>query len=280
MLECLIESTKEVLKFMYSRRLKRVFRRDGRSLIAAFDHGLTEGPAKGMEAPKKTLAEIVAGGADAILTSFGIATRFADEIASLGLILRLDVGGTKIGKMGPGSQFFRVEDALRIGADAVAMSAFPGTPQEAATLQALAVVISEAHAWGLPVMAEMQPGGFDAGPESNTTENVAISARIAAELGADWVKVPFTDEFNRVVETCFVPVVMLGGTKTNNERTLFEIVWRAMKGGASGVAIGRNIFQAKYPTAITASLAAIIHDGASVDAACSLYQSASARTSA
>jgi class I fructose-bisphosphate aldolase len=279
MLECLIKSTKEVLIIMYSRRLKRVFRRDGRSLIVAFDHGLTEGPAKGLEVPEKTLSEIVAGGADAILTSYGIATRFADEIASLGLILRLDVGGTKIGKMGPGTQYFRIEDALRIGADAVAMSAFPGTPQEAATLQALAAVISEAHAWGLPVMAEMQPGGFDAGPESATTENVAISARIAAELGADWVKVPFTDDFNRVTETCFVPVVMLGGVKTNHERTLLEVVGRAMKEGASGVAIGRNIFQAEDPDGITQGLAAIIHEGASVDAAYSLYQRALARSS-
>lgn len=265
---------------MFSRRLKRVFRRDGRSLIAAFDHGLTEGPAKGMETPGKSLAEIVAGGADAILTSYGIATHFADEIAPLGLILRLDVGGTKIGTMGPGSQFFRVEDALRIGADAVAVSAFPGTPHEAATLQALAAVISEAHAWGLPVMAEMQPGGFDAGPESTTTENVAISARIAAELGADWVKVPYSDEFNRVVETCYVPVVVLGGVKTTHERTLFEVVRRAMKEGASGVAIGRNIFQAEGPEGITTGLAAIIHDDASVDAACSLYQRALARSSA
>ena len=99
---------------MFTRRLKRIFQTDGRTLIVAFDHGLTEGPAQGMEAPAGILAKLAASGADAILTSYGIATRFADEIAGLGLILRLDVGGTKLGKMGPGSQYFQVEDALRV----------------------------------------------------------------------------------------------------------------------------------------------------------------------
>ena len=115
---------------MFTRRLKRIFKDDGQTLIVAFDHGLTEGPAKGMEAPAETLTRLVTGGADAILTSYGIATRFAAEIAELGLILRLDVGGTKLGKRCPGSQYFQVEDALRIGADAVAVSAFPGTLEE------------------------------------------------------------------------------------------------------------------------------------------------------
>jgi class I fructose-bisphosphate aldolase len=146
---------------MTTRRFNRIFRPDGRVLIVAFDHGLIDGPAQGMEQPADTLAKIVAGGADAILTSFGVATRFAEEIARLGLILRLDGGGTRLGVMGGSSgQFYTIEDALRLGADAVAVSAFPGSPKEEATLKMLAQVIREAHAWGLPVMAEMVPGGF------------------------------------------------------------------------------------------------------------------------
>ncbi|HEY3343553.1 MAG TPA: hypothetical protein VGJ97_01420 [Anaerolineaceae bacterium] len=244
---------------MFARRLSRIFRQDHRALIVAFDHGLTEGPARGMEHPGEVLTKIAAGGADAILTSYGVATRFEREIASLGLILRLDLGGTKIGKMGPGKQAFQLEQALRLGADAVAISAFPGTPEEADTLRMLAGVIAEAHSWGVPVMAEMQPGGFDAGPNFFTTENVAISARIAAELGADWVKVPYTTEFNRVVEHCYVPVVILGGAKANHERMLLESAQGAIEAGAAGVAVGRNIFQAYDPAVTTAALAAIIH---------------------
>ncbi len=180
---------------MKSRRLSRIFRPDGRVMIAAFDHGLIDGPIKGIEHPGETLTKIVAGGADAVLTSFGVAARFVEELAGVGLILRLDGGGTKLGKMGPGAQFHTVEAALRLGADAVVVSAFPGAAHEMDTLHTLATIIDEAHAWGLPVMAEMQPGGFDSGPEFCTAENVALSARVAAELGADWVKIPYAPEF-------------------------------------------------------------------------------------
>jgi len=225
-----------------------------------------------MERPAETLAKIVAGGADAILTSYGAATRFAREIAPLGLILRLDGGGTKLGKMGPGSQFYTVQDALRLGADAVAVSAFPGSPQEETTLHTLATVIGEAHAWGLPVMGEMVPGGFDSGPEYRTAESIAIAARVAAELGADWVKIPYADGFDRVVETCYVPAVILGGARKGSERAMLETIRHALDAGAAGVAIGRNIFQADDPAAMTAAVAAIVHKGAAVDEAMTILE--------
>lgn len=256
---------------MFTRRLKRIFKGDGQALIVAFDHGLTEGAAKGMEAPADVLKKLVAAGADAILTGYGLATRFAAEIAQLGLILRLDVGGTKLGKMGPGSQYFQVEDALRIGADAVAVSAFPGTLEEKETMKMLAKVIMEAHRWGLPVMAEMQPGGFDAGPEFCTPEIIGLSARIAAEFGADWVKIPYTKQFQQVMQTCYVPAVMLGGVKVNDQRRLFENVWEAKQAGSAGIAIGRNIFQADDPGAVVKALNAILHHNANIDEACVVY---------
>ena len=252
---------------MTSRRLHHIFRPDGRALIVAFDHGLIDGPIPGLERPGETLAQIVAAGADAGLTSFGVAARFTRELAPVGLILRLDGGGTKLGKIGPGAQFHTVEAALRLGADAVVVSAFPGAAHEEATLHTLAAVIDEAHAWGLPVMAEMQPGGFDAGPEFTTTENVALSARVAAELGADWVKAPYAPDFGRVVAACYAPVVMLGGAKKNSERTMLENIKQAVAAGGAGVAIGRNIFQADDPGRMTAAVAAIVHGGASVDEA-------------
>jgi DhnA family fructose-bisphosphate aldolase class Ia len=253
---------------MTTRRLHHIFQPDGRALIVAFDHGLIDGPAKGMEQPATTLAKIVAGGADAILTSYGLATRFAKEIASLGLILRLDGGGTKLGVMGGSSgQFYTIEDALRLGADAVAVSAFPGSPKEEATLKVLAEVIGQAHAWGLPVMAEMVPGGFDSGPEFRTAESIAISARVAAELGADWVKIPYADGFARVTSTCYVPAVMLGGAKKGSERQMLETIKAALAAGAAGVAVGRNIFQADDPAKMTAAIAGLIHQHATVDEA-------------
>ncbi len=255
---------------MLTRRLRRIFRPDGRAFIVAIDHGMTEGPVKGLETPAAALAAIVAGGADAVLAGYGLARRYAEALAPVGLILRLDGGSTSIGQLTPAGGFYTVADALRLGADAVAVSAFPGTPQEEVSLRHLAAVVGEAHSWGLPVLGEMQPGGFDSGPEYHTAEKVAIAARVAAELGADWLKMPYAEGYEHVVRTSFVPVVMLGGVKAGDERILLETIHTALAAGAAGVAIGRNIFQARNPAAMTAAVAAIIHQGASVDEALAL----------
>ena len=255
------------------RRMNRIFRpgRDsqpGRALIVAMDHGLLDGPCQGLEDPGQTIAKAVEGGADAILTSYGVARRFARELAPIGLILRVDGGSTSLGTSGgPGALFYGVEEALRLGADAVGVTAFPGSPQEMETLESLASIISKAHAWGLPVMAEMVPGGFDSAPEYRTQASISLSSRVAAELGADFVKTPYTAGFAAVTGTCYVPVVILGGAKRGNERDMLVDIKAAMDAGGAGVAIGRNIFQADDPAAMTAAVAAILHDGASVDEA-------------
>lgn len=256
---------------MFTRRLNHIFKEDGRSFIVAFDHGLIDGPAKGMEQPARTLEKIVNGGADAILTSYGTAERFAKEISSLGLILRMDGGGTKLGKMSVGSQFFDIEDALRIGADAVAISAFPGSPDEEDSLRTLAKVVGEAHLWGIPVMGEMVPGGFDSPDHMRTAESIAIAARIGAELGSNWVKIPYADGFESVVTSCYVPAVILGGAKKGDEREMLVKIRAALDVGANGVAIGRNIFQADDPESMTNAIAALIHENISVNEAMKMF---------
>ena len=254
-----------------NRRLGRIFRPSGRALIVAMDHGLLDGPCLGLEDPAETITKIAAGGADAVLTSYGIARRFARQLAPLGLILRVDGGATSLGPAGgPPSLFYRIEDALRLGADAIALNGFPGAPHEAASLENIAQAVGLAHPWGLPVMAEMVPGGFDSPPEWRTVDNVALAVRVAAELGADFVKTPYAAGFERVVQTSYVPVVILGGAKRGNERAMLTDIKTAVDGGASGVAIGRNIFQAVDPAAMTAAVAAILHEGASVDEAAAM----------
>jgi fructose-bisphosphate aldolase, class I len=251
-----------------TRRLKHVFASDGKALIVAMDHGLMDGPCKGLEQPAKTIEKVVAGGADAVLTSYGLARRFASELAGIGLILRADGGSTSLGKKGgPGLIFFSIEEALRLGADALAISAFPGADNEAETLQNLAVLAGDAHGWGLPVLGEMVPGGFDSPPEKRTTEAVALAARVGSELGADFVKIPYVGRFEAVISTSYVPVVILGGAKRGKERDMLADIKAAMDAGTSGVAIGRNIWQAENPAAMTAAVAAIVHRNATVDEA-------------
>jgi DhnA family fructose-bisphosphate aldolase class Ia len=255
--------------------MNRIFRPDGRALIVALDHGLLDGPCPGLEKPAETIAKIVAGGADAILTSYGIAQRFAKELAPLGLILRGDGAATNLGKQSDGpssSLFFKVEEALRLGADALAVTALPGSAKEEPTLENLATMVGAAHRWGVPVLGEMVPGGFDSGPEYRTQENIAMSARIGVELGADFIKTPYAPGFEAVTDTCFRPVVILGGSKRGSERDMLVDIKAAIDAGGAGVAIGRNIFQADDPVAMTAAVAAILHQGVSVDEAMTILE--------
>ncbi len=256
---------------MVTRRLNRIFQPDGRALIVACDHGMISGPDKGLENMEQTLTQVIAGGVDAVMASYGTATRFAKKLAQVGLVLRIDGAGTRLSPTpGPGAQFYTVEDALRLGADALCVSAFPASPLEESTLEMLARVICQAHAWGIPVMAEMVPGGFDSGPEFRTVETVSLAARVAAELGADWVKIPYVEGFRRVVESCYVPVVVLGGPAKAGPRPTLEMTKTALEAGAVGGTIGRNIWQADNPTQMAAALAGIIHRGLTVDEALAL----------
>ena len=250
-----------------TRRINRIIKSDGRTLIVAMDHSLIAGSCKGLRNPGETIAKVIEGGADAVLTSYGIAKNFSRELAPVALIVRVDGGTTKLGSGdGPDTPFFGVEEALRLGAEAIAVCAYPGSPVEKKTLETLARTVSKAHAWGLPVVAEMLPGGLDV-PEARTTENIALSSRVGAELGADMIKTPYVSNFEAVTSACYVPVVVLGGSRRATELEILSDVKAAVDAGAAGVAIGRNIFQAEDPTRMTAAFAAILHLGASVEEA-------------
>jgi class I fructose-bisphosphate aldolase/fructose-bisphosphate aldolase/2-amino-3,7-dideoxy-D-threo-hept-6-ulosonate synthase len=257
----------------YNRRLDHIFRANGRALIVAMDHGLLDGPKRGLENAGETIQKVIEGGADAILTSYGVARKYARELAGCGLILRADGGATSLSKNpGPGALMLSVDQGLRVDADALAVSAFPGSAQEQSSLENLSGVISAAHDWNLPVMGEMVPGGFDSPPEMRTTDNIALAARVGAEMGADWIKCPYAPNMERVTRTCFVPVVILGGAKRGAEEDMLAEIKRAVEEGVCGVAIGRNIWQFEDPAAMTRAVAAVLHDGASVQAAMKLLR--------
>src|SRR5690349_19959135 len=197
---------------MTTRRLHHIFKADGKTLIVAMDHAVLDGPMKGLEHPGETIKRIIAGGADAVLTTYGVARAFAKELAPLGLILRADGGSTGLGQgKGPSSIQFTVESALRVGADALAVCAYPGSPHEENSLLSLARIVEAAHAWGMLVMAEMVAGGFDSGPEFRTLKSINAAARIGAEMGADIIKCPYVEGFEEVICTTYAPVVILGG---------------------------------------------------------------------
>jgi len=245
------------------RRMKRLFRDDDRTLIVAMDHaGFMDKPMKGMENPDTAIRKVVAGGADAIMTTYGTAQRCADAVGNAGLLLSVDTNVDTVAHA--------VEQALRLGADGVKCMVYPWMDSAPDTILHSACLASECEKWGMPFLAETVPGGFFGGDDMKTPEKIAAGARVGAETGADYIKTFYTgdpESFRLVVNNSNVPVVILGGDKMDTDRDLLETVRGAMEGGAVGVAMGRNIWSHSDPQAITAAIAAVIHDDAGVDSA-------------
>jgi DhnA family fructose-bisphosphate aldolase class Ia len=241
------------------RRMHHIFARDRRAVVVAMD-GAREGPAPGLERPADAVARVVAGGVDAIMTTFGMARAVADVLGGTGLILALDSEGP-IADYG-------VEQALRLGADAVELKVFPGNPNETklADLRRLAAHCTE---WGMPLLAEPIPVSFQE-TNAHTVENVAKAARIGAEAGADFVKVHYVGPvaaYRQVTGACYVPVLVLGGPAKNDPRDALQMAADAIEAGAHGIVFGRNIVSHPRPDRMAAALGEIIHGGATVDAA-------------
>ena len=254
---------------MKSSRLRRIFAPDGRTVIVALDHTAYFGPMRGLEYPSDVLQAIVEAGADAVLTTPGIAARFGDRLGRVGLILRADGGSSQRDPQPAGlRQIVSVERALRLGADALACMGMIGFPDESASLRVLTDLVDECSRWGLLVLAEMLVNGRDGGKP--TAEDVAFAARVGADLGADIIKTNYigpADAYRAAIASCYVPLVVLGGEKAAADRAVLESVASALEAGAAGVAIGRNVWQHTDPAGMTRALVALVHGGESVDEA-------------
>jgi DhnA family fructose-bisphosphate aldolase class Ia len=252
-------------------RMNRIFRENGKTLIMAMDHAAQFGMIGGLEKPGEILRQVRSGGADAVLTTYGVAKQFVDEIGDMALILRVDGGVSSLAReRAPMQLLYGVEDALRLGADAVGCMGMPGSQFESEMLPYLSDLVAECAGWNMPVMAEMLPGGFENPKEMWTTENIGHACRIGAEHGVDFIKTSYSGDpegFCRILDQVYIPVVVLGGTKSDDPRDVLEVIYNSMQAGASGVAVGRNISQYREPDKMTAAIAAIIHEDATVDAA-------------
>lgn len=255
-------------------RWRNIFQPDGKTVIFAMDHAAAFGMMEHLEHPGETIRKVREGGADAILTTFGVCSQFMEEIGNMGIILRCDGGGSRFAREpGPMKLIYDVYDALRIGADAVGVMGMPGSQYESETLPYLSELVSQATEWNMPVMAETLPAGFENPAQWWTPENIGHACRIGAELGVDFVKTEYTgdiESFRRIVDQVYVPIVVLGGSKSPDPRDLLTKIHDAMQAGARGVAVGRNISQHPAPDRMTAAIVAIVHKNASVDDAVKL----------
>ncbi|MEM2514540.1 MAG: fructose-bisphosphate aldolase [Candidatus Bathyarchaeia archaeon] len=240
-------------------RLGKIFREDGRTFIVAMDHGMF-GPIKGLEEPVETIKKVIAGKPDAIMTNLGIIKRYARELSALpSVILTIPLDAPIIPY---------IEEAVKLGVDAIKIGIFAPL-SEREKYRIISPVSLACERWGMPLLAEVVPVNSK-GSVIHDTEEIKKAARIAAELGADFVKIAYTgslETFKEVIRTCPVPVTILGGAKMETEKDVLEMAKNAIDAGGAGVAFGRNIWQHENPTAMVKAIRKIIHENATVEEA-------------
>lgn len=249
-------------------RLAGILRPDtGRCLMLAVDHGYFQGPTSGLEEPGKTIAPLLPY-ADALMLTRGVLRACVDPADRTPIVLRVS-GGTSILKEDLSDEEITVsmEDAIRLNASAVTLSIFVGSPHEKRTLENLARLCDEGQRYGVPVLAVTAVGKEMA----RDARYLGLACRIAAELGAHFVKTYWCQEFERVVRGCPVPIVIAGGKKVE-ERKALELAANAVRDGASGVDMGRNIFQSDHPVAMIRAVRGIVQEGLSAGEAWELFE--------
>ena len=244
-------------------RLDRIMK-GGKMLCIPMDHGISNGPIRGLEDPRSLIYECEHAGLTCVLVNKGIIKAMPRPIR-IGLIAHMSAS-TSLGPS-PNEKVLMggVEESIRLGADAVSVHVNIGAKEEPDMLHDLGLVSDECTAWSIPLVAMMYPRGENI-KNPHDVEVVAHAARIGAEAGADIVKAVYTgdiDSFKKVTKACPVPVVIAGGPKANTDYEILEMCESAMKAGARGVTFGRNIFQHENPVSIVRALHRVVIDGVS-----------------
>jgi DhnA family fructose-bisphosphate aldolase class Ia len=238
---------------------------DGRAVVVAVDHGLYSWPVAGLEDRAGVVGAVCAAGADGVIASYGTLRACPEAFAGAARILKLDVTTVTLGGYAD-TEFvlaWSVDDALRLGADAVLTLVQLGTPFELSTLRAAARVAAEADAAGIPYVCEILPYESERFPDAFAPDAVAAAARTAAELGASVVKtsLPTPPAAIEVACSCGVPVLVAGGELQDDREALFAATGQAIECGAAGVAYGRNVWGSADPAATVRRLVEIVHPG-------------------
>lgn len=252
-------------------RLERIINRHtGRTVIAPMDHGVSNGPMKGIIDIDKTVESISQGGADAILMHKGIVEQGHRGYGKdIGLIVHLSASTSLAPNPNNKVIVTSVEKAIQLGADAVSVHVNLGSETESEMLQELGEISETCSYWGIPLLAMMYPRGQKVENEHDV-ELVKHAARVGSELGVDIVKTNYTgdpDSFKEVVEGALVPVVIAGGPKVDTDEELLQMVKDSIEVGGAGVAFGRNLFQAENPGKITKAISEVVHNDLKVNEA-------------
>ncbi|MDE1878590.1 3-hydroxy-5-phosphonooxypentane-2,4-dione thiolase [Candidatus Nitrosotalea okcheonensis] len=238
-------------------RLAKIIKpQNKRGVMLAVDHGYFLGPTEKLEVPKKTIAPLLPY-ADSLMLTRGVLRTSVDANFPVPVVLRVSGGASIIGKDLSNEKITTsVKEAIRLNATALAMSIFVGAAHEHESLVSLGNLVNEGEEYGIPVLAVTAVGKE---LEKRDARYLSLACRMAAEFGAHLVKTYYCENFEKVVTSCPVPVIIAGGPKLATEMDVFNLTYDALQAGASGVDMGRNIWQNDHPVAMIKAVRAIVH---------------------
>ncbi len=249
-------------------RLSRIINpKTGHCVMLAVDHGYFQGPTTGLGNLGKTVNPLIPY-ADALMITRGALKNWIPPEMNKPIILRVSGGQSILKELSNEIITTSVEDAIRINAAAITCSVYIGGEYEKQTIGNLSKIVNEGEKYGIPVLAVTAVGKEMA----RDARYLGLASRICVEIGAHIIKTYFCDEFEKVVEACGnTPVVIAGGKKIE-EKAALEMASNAVKAGAVGVDMGRNIFQSDKPIGMIKAVRAIVHDGKPADEAFKIYK--------
>ena len=255
------------MDFGIQNRMSKIFQaKTGKTVMLAVDHGYFQGPTTGLENLQKTIKPL-APLADCLFVTRGMLRNCVDKNLKSSVCLRVSGGPSILRELSNEDIVVSIEEALRLNASGVGMSIFVGAENEDRSIVNLGKLINESEKYGMPVLAITAVGR----EMVRDARYLGLACRIASEIGARIVKTYYCEDFYRVVESCPVPIVMAGGKKIDEKDALIMTA-NAIKEGASGVDMGRNIFQSESPKAMMLAIKAIVHQGASASEAHKLFK--------
>jgi fructose-bisphosphate aldolase, class I len=257
-------------------RLNRLLGPSGRLLAIMLDHPITRGLMPGLEDIRTVMKKVVAGGPDAITMHKGIAEKvFAPYAGQTAMIMKASAYQVDYHPTYD-TPVADVEEAVRMGADAISVGCIVGGPEQAQQLTFLGKVSKEAASMGMPLVAHIYPKGSMI-KNQHDAKAVTYAARVGAELGVDIIKTLWTgsaESFRQVVEGCPAIVALAGGDMGETLEDYLRMTREALDVGLGGATYGRFVWQHPHPTAVIKSLRALIHENASVTAALKVFDEA------
>ena len=249
-------------------RLSRIFNpKSGKTVMLAIDHGYFQGPTTGLERIDLTVVPLMEY-ADAIMLTRGILRTTVPPTLTKPIVMRCSGGPSILKELSDEHLAVDIEDAIRMNVAAITLQVFIGGEFESRSVHNMTRLVDMGMRYGIPTMAVTAVGK----DMVRDARYFRLACRICAELGAQIIKTYYIPEgFETVTASCPVPIVMAGGKKIP-ELDALTMAYKAIGQGASGVDMGRNIFQSEAPKAMIQVVSKVVHEGMRPAEAMELYE--------